>query len=62
MDINAAINTGVVVLVNVAILSKIAIVDMGITRGWTTDEMAARAVVDNWLSYSAVLEHSPVST
>ena len=62
MDVNAAINTGVVVLVTVAVLSKIATVDMGITRGWTTDKMAARAVVDNWLSYSAVLEHSPVST
>ena len=31
-------------------------------RGWTTEEVAVRIPVDNWLSYSAVLEQSPLYT
>ena len=31
-------------------------------RGWTASEMAVRIPVDNWLSYSEVLDKSPLST
>jgi len=62
MDINSIVNTGIVLAVTIAVLSKLATVDAGLMRGWTAAEMAARIPVDNWNSYSAVLENSPVST
>jgi protein Mpv17 len=62
MSLNGIINTGVIVLIAIVVLSKVATVNEGITRGWTAAEMAVRIPVDNWLSYSAVLENSPVST
>lgn len=62
MDVNSIINTGILLLATVAVLSKLATVDVGIMRGWSAAEMAARIPVDNWNSYSAVLENSPVST
>lgn len=61
-DINAMINTGLIVLVAIAVLSKFATVDSGMMRGWTAAEMAARIPMDNWESYSDVLEAAPVST
>uniref|UniRef100_A0A7S2HYH1 Uncharacterized protein n=1 Tax=Helicotheca tamesis TaxID=374047 RepID=A0A7S2HYH1_9STRA len=61
-DINSFINTAVVIAVLVALLSKVASVDAGLTRGWTPEEVAARIPMDNWSSYSAVLEDAPIST
>ena len=31
-------------------------------RGWSPEEMAVRIPVDNWMSYNAVLERSPLQT
>ena len=55
-------STGVIVLVVLAVLNNIASVDSSIMRGWSPEEMAVRIPVDNWISYNAVLERSPVQT
>lgn len=62
MDINAIINTGIIVLIVLGVLNNVATVDSSIMRGWTTEEMAVRIPVDNWISYNSVLERSPVAT
>lgn len=62
MDINAIINTGVIVMIVLAVLNNVATVDSSIMRGWSAEEMAVRIPVDNWISYNAVLERSPVAT
>lgn len=62
MDINAIINTGLILIVAIAVLAKVATVNSGITRGWTVAEMASRIPVDNWNSYSAVLQDAPLYT
>mmetsp|Transcript_18574 Transcript_18574/g.26136 ORF Transcript_18574/g.26136 Transcript_18574/m.26136 type:complete len:338 (-) Transcript_18574:219-1232(-) len=62
LDINAVINTAVLVGVAVAVLSRLATVDSAIMRGWTTSEMAVRIPIDNWNDYSAILDKSPLST
>ena len=51
-----------IVTVGLLILSTLATVDSSIQRGWTTLEIASRLPVDNWNSYSAVLEASPLRT
>lgn len=62
MDMNAFINVSIFIIISIAVLNTVATVDSEIMRGWTTEEMAVRIPVDNWLSYSSVLEASPVST
>ncbi|GMI35137.1 hypothetical protein TrCOL_g13117 [Triparma columacea] len=56
------VNTAAIVTVGLLILSTLATVDSSIQRGWTTLEIASRLPVDNWNSYSAVLEASPLRT
>lgn len=62
MNLNAIINTSILIIISIAVLNQVATVDADIMRGWTTEEMAVRIPVDNWLSYSAVLEQSPLYT
>lgn len=62
MDMNAIINTGIIVLIVIGVLNQVATVDADIMRGWSVDEMAVRIPVDNWNSYSSVLSSSPVQT
>lgn len=62
MDINAFINSAVIILITGAVLSKLVTVDASITRGWTAGEMAVRIPVDNWFGYSEILDQSPLST
>ena len=62
VDYNAYINIGVIALVAVLALSKLATVDMGMMRGWTAAEMAVRIPVDNWASYESILHAAPIST
>lgn len=31
-------------------------------RGWSVEEMAVRIPVDNWYSYSSILDKSPIQT
>jgi len=62
MDMNAIINTAVIVGCSIAVLSKLATVDLDIMRGWTAAEMAVRIPVDNFLGYSSILDKAPVET
>jgi protein Mpv17 len=55
-------STASIVLIAVAVLNQVATVDANLMRGWTAQEMAVRIPVDNWQSYSAVLEKSPLAT
>ncbi len=55
-------STAILLIISVSVLNTVAGVDSEIMRGWTAEEMAVRIPVDNWLSYSAVLEQSPLST
>lgn len=62
MDVNAILNTAVIVFTVVAVLNQLVTVDANIMRGWSVEEMAVRIPVDNWNSYSAILNASPVQT
>jgi len=62
MDVNAIINSAILVGISVAVLSRFAGIDSDLMRGWTPTEVAYRVSMDNWYSYSAVLQASPVST
>lgn len=62
MNMDAIINTSVIVLIVVAVLNQLITVDSAMLRGWTGDEMAVRIPVDNWRSYSAILEKAPLFT
>lgn len=45
-----------------SVLNLVVTVDSEIMRGWTAEEMAVRIPLDNWASYSAVLDKSPLPT
>mmetsp|Transcript_6334 Transcript_6334/g.5946 ORF Transcript_6334/g.5946 Transcript_6334/m.5946 type:complete len:369 (-) Transcript_6334:134-1240(-) len=62
MDTDGIVNLCVIAVIGVVVLSRLASVDVGMMRGWTAAEMTVRIPVDNWLSYSAVLNNSPIST
>lgn len=62
MDANAIINTSLVVVIAITVLSQLVTVDAGIMRGWSATEMALRVPIDNWASYSTVLAEAPVQT
>lgn len=62
MDMNLVINTGIIVALSIAVLSRFATVDYGMMRGWTPAEMAVRIPVDNFLGYSSILNEAPVFT
>lgn len=55
-------SAAILLAVTVSVLNLIISVDSGITRGWTTEELAVRIPLDNWASYSAVLDKSPLPT
>lgn len=62
LDMNVIINSAVIIAMSIAVLSKLATVDVGMMRGWTAAEMAVRIPVDNFHSYSAILDKAPVYT
>lgn len=62
MDVNAIINTAIIVLVAIAVLNQVATVDSGLMRGWTTEETLLRMPIDNWNSYSDILAQAPLPT
>jgi len=43
-------------------LDSVVTIDADIMRGWTTEEKALRIPIDNWNSYSAILDKSPIFT
>jgi protein Mpv17 len=62
MDMNALINNGLLISVSLAVLIKVSSVDLGMMRGWTAAEMAFRVPMDNWASYTSILDAAPIPT
>ncbi|KAL7519233.1 hypothetical protein ACHAWX_004017 [Stephanocyclus meneghinianus] len=56
------INSSILLIAIVTILYQILSVDMGITRGWYPEEIAARIPIDNWRCYTDVLNMAPLPT
>jgi len=56
------INTAIILLIGAIVLSKVALVNDGITRGWTASEVAYRIPLDNWLTYNEILAREPIVT
>lgn len=62
MNFNAFINIAILLAITVSVLNTVVTVDSEIMRGWTAEEMAVRIPLDNWASYSTVLDQSPLPT
>ena len=61
-NLNTFINLSVLTIIVLYVLTQILSVDVGITRGWTTTEIANRLPLDNWQSYASTLEMAPIRT
>lgn len=61
-NLNTIINLSVLTIIMLYVLTQILSVDVGITRGWTTTEIANRLPLDNWQSYASTLEMAPIRT
>lgn len=59
---NFLINSSILLIAIVTILYQVLSVDLGITRGWNAEEIAARIPLDNWRSYTNVLNMAPLQT
>lgn len=62
IDINEVVNTSIVIALAVAVIYKLTMVDAGLTRGWTAEEVAERMAADNWSQYLHVLRSNPIAT
>jgi len=62
LDRDAIINSSVLLLAVGIVLEHVLSVDVGITRGWTAAEIAERVPIDNWRSYTDVLNMAPLRT
>jgi len=62
LNADGLINTALITVCVLLILSTLASVDSEIQRGWTSLEIASRLPLDNWNSYSAVLAERPLRT
>lgn len=62
IDVNQVLNTSLLVLLSAAILFKLTMVDAGMTRGWSVEEIAARVATDNWNGYNHILAANPIAT
>mmetsp|Transcript_13911 Transcript_13911/g.21120 ORF Transcript_13911/g.21120 Transcript_13911/m.21120 type:complete len:261 (-) Transcript_13911:258-1040(-) len=62
MDIDAFINTAIMVAIAATVLAKLTMINHSIGRGWTAEEMAIRIPIDNWDLYNDILSNHPVQT
>lgn len=62
LDRNTFINASIFALALVTVVYQVLSVDVGITRGWSPEEIAYRVPLDNWISYNAILDASPIQT
>ena len=62
LDKNTIINTSIFAFALVTVVFQVLSVDIGITRGWSTEEIAYRVPLDNWNSYNAILASAPIQT
>jgi hypothetical protein len=59
---NSIINSSILFIAIVTVLYQVLSVDLGITRGWSAEEIASRIPLDNWNSYTNVLNMAPLQT
>lgn len=59
---NTIINTSILLIATLIILYQVLSIDVGITRGWSPEEIATRIPLDNWRSYTNVLNMAPIQT
>jgi len=62
LDKNTIINTSIFAIALVTVVFQVLSVNVGITRGWSTEEIAYRVPLDNWNSYHAILAAAPIQT
>lgn len=62
LDKNTIINTSIFAIALVTVVFEVLSVDVGITRGWSTEEIAYRVPLDNWNSYNSILAAAPIQT
>lgn len=62
VDKNTIINTSIFAIALVTVVFEVLSVDVGITRGWSAEEIAYRVPLDNWNSYNAILATAPIQT
>jgi protein Mpv17 len=59
---DAIVNFSILTFIGLITLERVLSVDVGITRGWSPSEIAERLPLDNWASYSHVLNVAPIRT
>lgn len=62
VDKDALINTSIFIIAIATVVTTVLSVDVGITRGWTAEEIAVRIPLDNWRSYTNILSMAPIET
>lgn len=62
VDKDAVINTSIFIIALATVVTTVLSVDVGITRGWTAEEIAFRIPLDNWRSYTNILSMAPIQT
>ncbi|KAL7543636.1 hypothetical protein ACHAXR_012934, partial [Thalassiosira sp. AJA248-18] len=62
LDRDTIINISIIVITIVLVAIQVFSIDTGITRGWSTEEVAYRVPIDNWRSYNNILSMAPVQT
>jgi len=62
LDRDTLINISIIVIAIVMVSIQVFSINTGITRGWSTDEVAYRVPIDNWRSYNDILNMAPIQT
>ncbi len=62
VDKDSFINTSIFIIAIATVVTTVLSVDVGITRGWTAEEIALRIPLDNWRSYTNILSMAPIET
>ncbi|KAK1736631.1 hypothetical protein QTG54_012653 [Skeletonema marinoi] len=62
LEKNTIINTSIFAIALVTVVFQVLSVNVGIIRGWSTEEIAYRVPLDNWNSYNAILAAAPIQT
>lgn len=62
IDKDTLINASIFLFAVGVVLERVLSVDVGITRGWSPAEIAERIPLDNWRSYTNILNMAPLQT
>jgi hypothetical protein len=59
---DTVINASILIIAIVTVVTTVLSIDVGITRGWSAEEIAFRIPLDNWRSYNNILSMAPIET